>query len=227
MKLSRAERTREALLNAGYDLMLDRSFDAVAIDELIAMAGVGKGSFFNHFGDKEGFKAAVAMQVRGEIEAQVTRANCALSDPLERLAGGMREVVRYAIDNRSRTVAVLRMSVGATERDYPLNEGLRADLDACVAAGLVRPEAKQGGLLYWLGLCTVLMTHFVEHSVPVEESAQKLHDIMFLGLTGLGANEPKAEEISARSAIQLKESLVASRRRLSRTSCKKAGESKR
>ena len=60
----RAARTRTALLEAGLDLLADRPIDAIAIDELVAAAGVAKGSFFNHFGDKYGFANAIgeAMQ---------------------------------------------------------------------------------------------------------------------------------------------------------------------
>ena len=118
-KQSRTQRTREALLGAGYELMRGRSIEAIPIDELIAVAGVGKGSFFNHFGDKDGFKAAVALQVRSEIETQVGRANEDEQDPLVRLAGGMREVTRYACLNPKRAVAVLRMTVGGYGERLP------------------------------------------------------------------------------------------------------------
>ena len=60
----RAARTRAALLDAGLDLLADRPIDAIAIDELVAAAGVAKGSFFNHFGDKYGFANAIAEAIR-------------------------------------------------------------------------------------------------------------------------------------------------------------------
>ena len=133
-KSDRAARTRDALLAAGFDLMFDRSVDAIPIDDLVAAAGVGKGSFFNHFGDKEGFKAALAIEVRGEIETKITTANLGVTEPLERLAGGMREVTDYALKNRKRTISMLRMMVGSTGKEYPLNEGVRADIAMCADA---------------------------------------------------------------------------------------------
>ena len=45
----RAARTRAALIAAGFDLLVERSIDAIPIDDLVAKAGVAKGSFFNHF----------------------------------------------------------------------------------------------------------------------------------------------------------------------------------
>ncbi|MEM1156426.1 MAG: TetR/AcrR family transcriptional regulator [Pseudomonadota bacterium] len=203
MKTNRAVKTREALLSAGYDLMMERSVDAIPIDDLVMAAGVGKGSFFNHFGDKEGFKSAIAIQVRGEIETQITMANMGVTDPLERLAGGMREVTNYALSNRRQTLAMLRMTVGATATDYPLNEGMRADIEACEHANLVRTEAKESGILYWLGLCVAVITYVVENEPSRDEAAEKLRHVMLLGLIGMGAKEARAKEIAKRSAKML------------------------
>ena len=47
----RAARTRAALLAAGFDLLVERPIDAIPIDDVVARAGVAKGSFFNHFAD--------------------------------------------------------------------------------------------------------------------------------------------------------------------------------
>ncbi|MEY4952880.1 MAG: hypothetical protein RL299_1304, partial [Pseudomonadota bacterium] len=42
----RAARTRQALIEAGFELLAERPIDAVAIDEVVTRAGVAKGSFF-------------------------------------------------------------------------------------------------------------------------------------------------------------------------------------
>lgn len=202
-KSDRAVRTREALLSAGFDLMLDRSVDAIPIDDLVVAAGVGKGSFFNHFGDKDGFKAALAIQVRGEIEAKITTANSGVTEPLERLAGGMREVTDYALKNRKRTISMLRMTVGATGKDYPLNDGVRTDIALCTEAGLIRVRSEQSAILYWLGLCVALMTHVVEVDLARGKTAEMLRDFIYAGLIGLGADEEVAREIADRFSRQL------------------------
>ena len=85
----RAARTRTALLEAGLDLLADRPIDAIAIDELVAAAGVAKGSFFNHFGDKYGFANAIGEAIRSDIEALIGALNADERDPLARLCGGM------------------------------------------------------------------------------------------------------------------------------------------
>lgn len=199
----RAIRTRDALVSAGFELMLERPIEDISIDELVSAAGVGKGSFFNHFGDKDGFKQALAIQVRGEMEEQVTSANDAIKNPLERIAGGMREVTDYALNHRKRTIAMLRMTVGATAPDYSMNEGLRRDINLCIEGGILPKGAEQAGLLYWLGLCVALMTQVVESNCKRHEAAALLHQLMQMGLLGMGAEKPVARDIAGRSAVRL------------------------
>lgn len=183
--------------------MLDRSVDAIPIDDLVAAAGVGKGSFFNHFGDKDGFKAALAIEVRGEIEAKITTANLGVTEPLERLAGGMREVTDYALRNRKRTISMLRMMVGSTGKEYPLNEGVRADIDSCAKADRIRAKSEQAAMLYWLGLCVAIITHVVEVDLSREKAAKLLAEFIVSGLSGLGADEAATRDIAESFSRQL------------------------
>lgn len=193
---SRASRTRSALLAAGFDLMAERPIDAIPIDDLVASAGVAKGSFFNHFSDKDGFAAAIAFEVRVEIEERVETANSGVDNPLERLAGGMREAASYALNRRKQSIVALRFSHGTTTRGHPLNKGVGADITACVEADHFREEAKETGVLYWLGLCHALMANIVENEFSQQEAATRLEKMLILGLTGLGADEETAIKVA-------------------------------
>ena len=199
----RLNRTRNALLSAGFELLAERPVEAVPIDELVTAAGVGKGSFFNHFGDKEGFKAAIALQIRGEVEAQIAQANAEVTDPLERLAGGMGEFADYALRNRTHTLVMLRLTAGATAEDYPLNAGVVSDLEACVAAKAIQIEAIETAVLFWLGLCVALVTSMVENALNREQAARKLEEMLVLGLTGLSVRGPVVKQVASLSAQRL------------------------
>ena len=80
----RAARTRAALLDAGLELMVERPIDAIPIDDFIARAGVAKGSFFNHFTDKQSFANAVAAKVRQELEELKPTEIRSANDPADR-----------------------------------------------------------------------------------------------------------------------------------------------
>lgn len=194
-RTSRTQRTRAALIAAGLDLIASRPIDAIAIDELVATAGVAKGSFFNHFADKHAFAEAVAAEVRAEVEAEVTRANSGRTDPVARIAGGMAVAAAYALRQPLRVRVLLRDQRVAAMADHPLNRGLRADIEAASAAGLLRPEAESSGLAYWLGLCQVLMILLVETRPNEAAVAERLGEMLSMGLAGLGVTEAHAEAV--------------------------------
>ncbi len=188
----RAARTRAAMLAAGFDLLAERPIDAIAIDEVVARAGVAKGSFFNHFRDKPGFANAIAAAVRAELEGRVDAANALVTDPVARLAGGMRVAVDFALTERKRAIVMLRGLELSTGIDHELNRGIRADIEAVLTAGLGRKEAARSGVRYWLGLCQIAMLNAIERQHDRATAAQRLEEMLVLGLCGLGIAEDLA-----------------------------------
>lgn len=201
----RSARTRTALVEAGLRLFAERPIDAVPIDDIVASAGVAKGSFFNHFADKRIFADGLAKEIRGDIEARVATANANLVCPLQRLTGGMMVAVDFALTERDRTIVMLRGTMAATTRDHPLNRGLREDIDAGIAAGDIPEKARAAGLLFWLGNCQMLMMNVIERQPTRAEAAIRLKDIMHMALVGLGVDESKANALASDAYLQLAE----------------------
>ncbi|WP_066531528.1 TetR/AcrR family transcriptional regulator [Erythrobacter sp. CCH5-A1] len=191
----RIQRTRAALIAAGLDLLAARPIDAIAIDEVVVAAGVAKGSFFNHFADKHAFAAAVAAEVRAEVEAEVAAANAARTDPVARIAGGMAVAAAYALREPRRARVLLRDQSVAAAADHPLNRGLRADIDAALAAGLLRFEAATSGIAYWLGLCQVVMILMTDARPSPAEGQARLGEMLAMGLAGLGVADAHAAAV--------------------------------
>ena len=191
----RAARTRGALLSAGFELLAERPIDAIAIDDIVARAGVAKGSFFNHFTDKAGFAAELGAAVRGELELLVGTANAGVADPVERLAGGMRVALDFALTQRKRCIVMLRGLELSTGLNHRLNQGIRADIEAIVAA---RPEAASSGVRFWLGLCQIMQLNAIERELSRRDAAQRLREMLVLGLTGLGVPESRALDVAQR-----------------------------
>ncbi|GAB7533973.1 TetR/AcrR family transcriptional regulator [Burkholderia sp. 22PA0099] len=54
-----ASDTREGILSVGQTLMASRGFSAVGLNEILAAAGVPKGSFYHYFGSKDAFGEAL------------------------------------------------------------------------------------------------------------------------------------------------------------------------
>jgi AcrR family transcriptional regulator len=49
----RVERTRQALFGAFFEVVLSRPYDEITVDEIIARAGVGRSTFYEHFKGKD------------------------------------------------------------------------------------------------------------------------------------------------------------------------------
>ena len=199
----RAARTRAALIAAGFDLLAAKPIDAIPIDEVVALAGVAKGSFFNHFTDKQAFAEAIATDVRLQLEEQVGRANAGVADPIERIAGGMRIGAAFALSDPKRTTVLLRSHGSSTARANPLNKGLVEDIEAACAQGLLRPEAQGSGVLFWLGLCQILMINLVERRPDLAGAQRRTREMIMLGLSGLGIDTARAAALADHAAARL------------------------
>ena len=61
--------TRAKLLSVAEDLIDANGVSALRVEDVVARAGVAKGTFFSHFGDKDGLLAVIlGAQVMGHIE---------------------------------------------------------------------------------------------------------------------------------------------------------------
>lgn len=200
---TRSARTREAMIQAGLRLFAKRPIDAVPIDDIVTAAGVGKGSFFNHFEDKQKFANVIATDIRGEIEARIARANRDVCDPLERLTGGMVVAVDFALARRERAMVMFRGMPWTITKDHPLNMGLREDIDACIAAGLFNDEARRSGFLFWLGACQMFMASVIDLDLSRSEAADRMREIIVMALRGLGVDARRANRLARNCASRL------------------------
>src|SRR6187431_1024526 len=74
------EETRQKLVSAARDLVLQRGFTAAGVDQICAAAGVTKGAFFHHFKSKDEIGqaaladwAAFGMGIYAEAKAEPAR----------------------------------------------------------------------------------------------------------------------------------------------------------
>jgi AcrR family transcriptional regulator len=54
----RVQRTRQALLQAFFGLVLERRYDEIKIGDILERAGVGRSTFYEHFSSKDGILAS-------------------------------------------------------------------------------------------------------------------------------------------------------------------------
>jgi len=195
----RRARTRAALLQAGESLFAAQSVEAVSIDDIVAAADVAKGSFYNHFSDREALAREIAVAVRAEAEAQVDQANDGIVDPARRMARGQMVFARFALQHPQRARAMMRLFAGATQPNAPLNRGVRADIEAGLATGAFSDLSVETGVLMAMGMAMVAVGRVLEPHGNTS-AAEICRDLNFGLLRGLGVPEDLARAISDAAA---------------------------
>jgi AcrR family transcriptional regulator len=161
----RRHKTRAALLAAGRTLLAGRDIDGISVDEIVAAADVAKGSFYNHFSDKEMFAREIGAAVRRQVEQAVAAANAGVTDPAAVLARGLCVFLRFAIEHRDSAQVLWRLNPGSTMAEAPVNRALREDLARGIASGRFRGIDGELGVLLVIGAVVVGMRHVLEERV--------------------------------------------------------------
>ena len=115
----------------------------------------------------------------------------------------MRVGAAFALADPKRSAVLLRSHGTSTARAHPLNKGLVEDIDAACTTGLLRPEARASGVLYWLGLCQILMVNLVERRPDVANARLRVREMITLGLAGLGVDAARAATLAEQAAARL------------------------
>jgi AcrR family transcriptional regulator len=198
----RTERTRTALIAAGRQLFSAHPVDAVTVDDIVQAAKVGKGSFYNHFADREALLRAISSEIRASIERAVTLANADIADPARRVARAMCVYLRYAVDDPERARVLARIQSGVTSLAAPLNRGLVDDIAQGLAAARFSLATLEAGVLYVLGITQIALVRVLEEPAPgiaVGISQQ----ICALTLRGLGVEGAGADIIAAQASDEI------------------------
>jgi AcrR family transcriptional regulator len=197
---AQSARIREALLQACGDLLYEQPIDAITINEIVARAGVAKGSFYNHFPDKESLAATVSNAILAEVEARVRSCNENVTDPAHRLARGMCTHMALAVSDPRRAMIMLRGHDWVTEGEHALHRSVREDVQQGIDSGRFARRCQDVGVLQVIGTGYFSMIRILEQKLSVEAAIDLATRAFALTLCGFGLEESEAERIVADSA---------------------------
>ena len=69
----RSLRTRQLVLSAMMDLMVEKSYDAITVQDLLDRANIGRSTFYSHYFDKEDVLTALAEQMLEMLSQQFSQ----------------------------------------------------------------------------------------------------------------------------------------------------------
>lgn len=117
---------RQHILDVAQPLLLRKGFTAVGLSELLAAAGVPKGSFYHYFGSKEAFGEAVLEDYFSDYLAQVDALLAGPGSAAERVMRYFGHCLDTQVGDRMQS-RCLAVKLGAEVCD--LSEPMRAALD--------------------------------------------------------------------------------------------------
>ena len=196
------ERTRAALIAAGQRLFSERPVDAVTVDDIVQAAEVGKGSFYNHFTDREALYREIADEIRARIELAVDRCNVEVEDPAQRMARAVCTYFRFVLDDPERASVLVRINSGESSLSAPLNRGLVYDVSIGLKAGRFAVPTLEAGVLYVLGIAQMGLVRLVSETTAsfAVSLAQQMCGLL---LRGLGLPGPEAELLAAQASDEI------------------------
>ena len=120
----RKRRNRQALIEAGYQVMAKKGIDAATMSEICELADVGAGTVYNYFASKDELAMCVMEQVMDRLSQRIEAVTNSFTDPAQVYAFGIRNVMKAATtDQRWRwLLAALRSH---RRRDVPGDGPLR------------------------------------------------------------------------------------------------------
>src|SRR5215472_4850616 len=132
----RKRRNRQALIEAGYEVMAKKGIDAVTMSEIAERADVGAGTVYNYFASKDELAMCVMERLAQRIEA-VTNS---FTDAAQVYAFGIRNVMKAATTDERWRWLLRRSEVIAGAMYRVMGPYAIRDIRNAVAAGRYRVE---------------------------------------------------------------------------------------
>lgn len=201
----RRARTRAALVAAAQTLLIQNRTN-VSILEITQLAGVGQGSFYNHFPSKEAlFAAAIdnVVEMHGRLVDQVTEA---IDDPAEVFARAFRLTGRFHRLLPSASQVLLRRGLDLVTAPDGLAPRAKRDIQRAIAAG--RFSVTDPELAFVATAGTSLALGQLLHAEPDRDAARAADQLAADLLCMFGVPADEAAEICARPLPDLDQLLT-------------------
>lgn len=102
-----ARRTRERLLSTGLELAETTTLDGLSINVLAEAAGVSKGTFFHHFGDRTAYLVALHQRWHDAVFEEIGARIAGMQPGRERLAVGSATYLDACLKQRGVRAVIL------------------------------------------------------------------------------------------------------------------------
>ena len=147
-----AEQTRQALIDAGLRLTEETGLAGLSINRLVAEAGVSKGTFFHHFGDRATYLTAVHRDFHERVMGEVRQAIDGLPPGAARLQAASNAYLDVCLRDRGvRSLLLEARAEPAVAQEVTARNAANAELCKPDFRAMGWPHPLQSARL-WVGL---------------------------------------------------------------------------
>ncbi|MAT51668.1 MAG: hypothetical protein CMK32_10850 [Porticoccaceae bacterium] len=180
------ERTRNAIIRAATRLIAEKGLDASSIDDLMATAGMARGTFYNYFQDREEVLHAVIADVQKALVCQVVNLIPPHHTPEKTVACMMYGYLQFCEDHPDIGAALLRIggfSPWVSEQESA-KRGF-SPVDQALLSLCANRVSFTTARSYLEGLANTLLCH----RLAGRFSDRHVDEMMALSLRGIGVDE--------------------------------------
>ncbi len=193
--------SRAALLGAAEMLMGENGLASVSIDEIVARAGVAKGTFYNHFDGKADLARALAISIRSNVRDRIATAKAHSQDPAVHMAIAQASFIALAVEQPHRAALLLRLLSGSTRPSSPINRNLESTIREGVRLGRFAVTSIEAGVAFAIGTAVASMRATLDRGSSRDMVADVLEPLLVHFLVGLGVDASESRQFSA-AALQ-------------------------
>lgn len=187
----RVQRTRKLLHDALMDLMLEKGYEAVTVQDIVDRANVGRSTFYAHFTDKKDLLMSGSDQLQALLSQEQITAQATHGRSSALLLGFGLPMFRHAQANYRLYQAMVAKGGSAIVDDlvgHSLTNLVHDELAALAPSRSTLPVPLEIVVLYSVSSFMALLKWWLDHKMPfpAEEMDRMFRALTIPGLTALG-----------------------------------------
>jgi AcrR family transcriptional regulator len=194
----RREETRLRLIRAALSVFAEVGSEGATIDQIIAAAGVARGSFYNHFKTIAELESAVAVFISVELSSQILTATTSQQDPAVRIATAVRYFLHMVGINRKWGWVIVRTGLTGSLGDI-VRRNLLSDLVPGFSSGRFTAKNSTVAMDLILGTSLVAMQSILTNAADANHPS----DVAAAILVALGITRAEAEVLATARLPQI------------------------
>ena len=186
--------TRQSILDAGYRTMATKGFSAVGLNEILSVASVPKGSFYNYFSSKEAYGKALLDDYFDDYLAEMNRlfSRQDLTVPQRLMEYFRRWQDNQSFENCQGKCLAVKLGAEVADLSEAMRDSLKRGTSGIIRllSGVIKEGVKEGSLqlegepdvaaqsLYQLWLGSSIMVKIMRDTQPFDAAMRTTRHLL-------------------------------------------------